>query len=118
MTDPPPWFTAHERSLRVGLRVRVRLNGECEFPHEPEEDGATGVIDARITQEELDIDNATAPTPADVITVGEIHQHVWSVTFDDPERVPYRFGFGTRRWEDSSLYAAGELIPLSDTPPR
>lgn len=115
MRDQSAWFTAHERSLRVGLRVRIRLNGECEHPHEPEEDGATGVIDSQITQEELDVDNATAPTPEDVITVENIRFHIWSVEFDDPERIPYRLFGKTLKWGvDSELYAAGELIPLDD----
>ena len=108
------WFVESQRRqeerLTVGARVRVWLN-ECPFPHEPEEHGATGVIDSRITQEELDVDNATATTPDDVCTVEGIDHHVWSVTFDDPRRVPER-SFPAPHWKDEELYHSSELEPL------
>ena len=100
-------------SLEEGQRVRVRLSGECRQYHEPEEDGATGYIDSITTQAELDIDNAKAIDPQDIVTIEDAH--VYWVMFDDPDRFPPPKGWPSRlAWHDETLFCAAELVPIED----
>ncbi len=115
--EPSAWdqrMAEHEKSLTVGTRVRVRLNGECEGGHAPEEHGITGVIDSMLTDDDFTEDNLAAQHPDDIITVAGLDHHVYSVTYDNGQKVPTRFLGVALLWDAESLYCAAELAPLAE----
>jgi hypothetical protein len=87
---------------KLGDRVMVRLNGECPYYHDKEEDRQIGVVDSLCTQAELDLEQ---PTDGDRCTID--HGHFYGVHFDHPvswaERV-FKMTWGT------TLCAAAELV--------
>jgi hypothetical protein len=102
---------------KVGDRVRVHLSGECLGYHASEQDGVLGTVDDIIDFADIEADNATAPTPEDVITREDIAGHIYSIVYDAPISIrlsKWEVALGFSPYEEDDLFAAAELEPIKD----